>query len=270
MTILFILFQGGGTPPSAWNEGKSKFLNQLKKIGNVYTYQNKVYNIFYYNRKEKGWEDFESNIDFDMDYLDINKHITMIFNDIKTKYNIDKVKLVPIAWSAGGYFAMAFSKKYKKYCKLCVLLDSVTISPKSIKYRLQESKNEIKKYKNFKLTKFDDDELEILQQKIINKNNKSDIMKLNNIVYYLWAIWVNKNLTTKLYVQTLSFYNINLLETKKNSLPDFNNSLKIHDVETLKDNNKFYKNIYVINKTHALFMKKDVAKDIISYIQLLI
>ena len=47
--ILFIMFQGSGTNQKYWNETtKSKFLDRLKTIGSVYTYQDKVYNIYHY------------------------------------------------------------------------------------------------------------------------------------------------------------------------------------------------------------------------------
>ena len=48
--ILFIMFQGSGTNLKAWNEyTESKFLDRLKMIGSVYTYQDKIlYIIFHY------------------------------------------------------------------------------------------------------------------------------------------------------------------------------------------------------------------------------
>lgn len=40
--ILFILFLGNGENIKIWNENtKSKFLNRLKTLGNVYVYQDK-------------------------------------------------------------------------------------------------------------------------------------------------------------------------------------------------------------------------------------
>ena len=38
--ILFVLFQGSGTNLKSWNEyTESKFLDKLKKLGDIYTYE---------------------------------------------------------------------------------------------------------------------------------------------------------------------------------------------------------------------------------------
>ena len=87
--ILFIMFQGAGTNLKSWNEyTKSKFLDRLKKIGDVYTYQDKVNNIWHYDMKDKEHIDFDSNIDFDLSYVNPNTHIKMVYADIQAKYNI--------------------------------------------------------------------------------------------------------------------------------------------------------------------------------------
>ena len=65
--ILFIMFQGAGTNLKTWNEyTKSKFLDRLKKLGDIYTYQDKVNNIWHYDMKDKEHTDFDSNIDFNI------------------------------------------------------------------------------------------------------------------------------------------------------------------------------------------------------------
>jgi hypothetical protein len=46
--ILFIMFQGWATNLKHRNEyTKSKFLDRLKTLGSVYTYQNKTNNIYH-------------------------------------------------------------------------------------------------------------------------------------------------------------------------------------------------------------------------------
>ena len=43
--ILFIMFQGNATNLKYWNEyTRSKFLDRLKELGSVYTYQDKTHN----------------------------------------------------------------------------------------------------------------------------------------------------------------------------------------------------------------------------------
>ena len=42
------MFQGGATNLKHWNEyTKSKFLDRLKTLGSIYTYQDKTYSIFH-------------------------------------------------------------------------------------------------------------------------------------------------------------------------------------------------------------------------------
>ena len=99
--ILFIMFQGSGTNLKSWNETtQSKFLDRLKKLGDVYTYQDKVNNIWHYDMKDKEHTDFDSNIDFDLSYVNPDTHIKMVYDDIQAKYNIEEYKFIPIGWSA--------------------------------------------------------------------------------------------------------------------------------------------------------------------------
>lgn len=63
--ILFIMFQGAGTNLKSWNEyTNSKFLDRLKEIGKVYTYQDKVNNIWHYDVKDPEHKNFDANINF--------------------------------------------------------------------------------------------------------------------------------------------------------------------------------------------------------------
>jgi hypothetical protein len=96
--ILFIMFQGAGTNLKSWNEdSKSKFLDRLKDLGSIYTYQDKVNNIWHYDMTDLQHNDFDSDIDIDLSYVRPNTHIKMVYDDIKKKYkNINEYKLIPI------------------------------------------------------------------------------------------------------------------------------------------------------------------------------
>ena len=92
--ILFVLFQGSGTNLKSWNEyTESKFLDKLKKLGDIYTYQDKIHNIWYYDKSNPEHKDYDSDIDFDLSYVSPDAHIKMVYDDIKKKYkNICVVK----------------------------------------------------------------------------------------------------------------------------------------------------------------------------------
>ena len=84
--ILFIMFQGGGTNLKDWNYyTESKFLDRLKTLGSVYTYQDKTNNIFHYEKSNPEHIDYDSDIDFNLSYIKPNTHIKMIYNDICLK-----------------------------------------------------------------------------------------------------------------------------------------------------------------------------------------
>ena len=77
------MFQGAGTNLKSWNEyTKSKFLDRLKELGNVYTYQDKVNNIWHYDKSDLEHTDFNSDIDFNLSYVKPNTHIKMVYDNI--------------------------------------------------------------------------------------------------------------------------------------------------------------------------------------------
>ena len=140
--ILFIMFQGYATNLKSWNEyTKSKFLDRLKEIGSIYTYQDKTHNIWHYDKTnpEVDYKDFDSDIDIDLSYVNPDKHIKMVYDDIKKKYkNSNDYKFIPIGWSAGCLLALYFTQLYSLQCIHVILLESMVFTPNNIKIRLKE------------------------------------------------------------------------------------------------------------------------------------
>ena len=256
--ILFVMFQGAGTAVNiSGNSSKfcvwqndTKFLNKLKKIGDIFVYQNKLYNVNHYDKSNPDFDDYEPDINFNVDYLDMDKHIEMIYNIIK-KY---KGKFVPVGWSVGGLFALAFAKKYESRCKLCILLDSVIITPKALKCRIAEYKKRklMKKLTNINLKK--------IQYNIIKTGDKNDIKLLIDTVMHRWTIWIKNNIK-KLPIKTLSFSNIDIPCLSSDKC--FNSILRINE-QKLLSKSKNYQYYNYINKGHFLGLEhQDVATDII-------
>lgn len=262
--ILFVMFQGAGTNLKSWNEyTESKFLNRLKKIGKVYTYQDKVNNIFYYNKKDPEYIDYDSDIDFDFKYVNVNTHIKMIYDDILLKYkNIDNYKIIPIGWSAGCLMALYFAQKYKSKCVHTILLDSATWTPKNMKLRLQEiddSGINDKPISNIEFKK--------MLKKLKNKKTTiEDIYLVNDVIHHRRSTFISKHLKLKLSVPTTSFVNIQKPEGKEWS-KSFNNETRLREIKVLKDYNPTNFNAFIFtNKSHYIFNKIQPAKKIISYI----
>ena len=264
---LFIMFQGNGTSIKSWNENtESKFLDKLKTIGDVYTYQDKIHNIWYYNKSEPDYIDFDSDIDFDLSYVDIDKHVKMIFNDLQNKYiNLENYKLIPVGWSAGCYLALYFAQLYSKLCKLVILLDSSLWTSKNIKKRLKELKNDKAGYEypiiNNKYKK-------MLNDWKINHTDIENAYKINNTNNIIRTVFTEKYLNLELPVKTLSFVNIQKPEKKEWS-KEFNNKTRLDEVKILQNKNPDKYIAYILeNKSHYIFNKKSASNFIISKIKL--
>ena len=140
---VIILIHGFGSSKLWWeyafegtaNIRKLDFLDNLKKIGNVYSFNLTWFNINYYgtpeNKKEKliwkkiydKYKEHTSNINFKLEDLDYKNICKFIYNNVIKKYGNNK-KYIVIGHSYGGPIGLLFSKLYKNKCKLCVCIDN--------------------------------------------------------------------------------------------------------------------------------------------------
>ena len=259
--ILFIMFQGSGTNLKAWNEyTKSKFLDRLKDLGTVYTYQDKIHNIWHYDKSNPEYFDYDSDIDIDLNYVNPDTHITIIYDDIKGKYNIEEYKFIPIGWSAGCYFALYFAQIYSTQCIHVILLDSALWTPNNMKIRLKVVDDGIYPITNAKYKK-------MLHNWKTNQTDVEDAYKINNLNNYIRSLFISQYLNLELPVPTLAFVNIQELEKDEWS-KDFNNKLRLSEVKILeKYNPKNFKAIILFNKSHYIFNMIQPAKYIIKQIK---
>ena len=266
--ILFIMFQGSGTNQLYWNEHtKSKFLDRLKELGSVYTYQDKTYNIWHYNKKNPNYVDYDSNIDIDLSYVKPNKYIKMIYDNICKKYkNIDEYKFIPIGFSAGGSFALYFAQLYASQCMHVILLDPDLHTPNNMKKRLQMDIDDLKNTK-YPITNA---QYKKLLQELKTKGGIEDAHKINNINHYIRSLFFSKHLKLELSVPTIAF--VNIQEPEGNILNiAFTNKLKLEEVKILtKYNPENYKAIIFTNKTHYIFNMIQPANIIIKEIKSII
>lgn len=259
------MFQGSSTNIKIWNEyTESKFLDQLKQIGEVYTYQDKTYNIWHYNNViPEEQKDFGSDIDIDLSYVNPDTHIKMVFSNIKKKYDLKKYKLIPIGHSAGCYLALYFAQLYSELCKCVVLLDSALWTPNNMKCRLKIYYNLTKDIypltnKNYK---------KLLNNWKINHTDIEDGYKIDAINIYIRSIFIHENLNLKLSVPTIAF--INIQEPEKDEQDEiFNNKRRLQEMNILKRINTSNYIPYIFkNKTHYIFNKKSAANKIINIIK---
>ncbi len=253
------MFQGGATNLKYWNQHtESKFLDRLKTLGSVYTYQDKTNNIFHYEKTNTEHIDYDSNIDFNLSYVNPNTHIKIIYNDICEKYkNIDKYKFIPIGWSFGGGMALTFSQKYISQCIHCILLDPIYITPNNMQSQLKDLIVDDTNITNVKLQK--------MLYNLKTFNSEENLKILEHTIDYVRFLFYSKHLNLKLSTKTTSFVNIyNPTEYKwqKN-----NNKNRLSEIKILtKLNTENYIAIVFENKTHMIYDKIQPAKKIIKYI----
>lgn len=259
---LFVLFQGSGTNLKSWNEyTKSKFLDKLKSLGDVYMYQDKVYNIWHYDTSDPEHLDFDADIDIDLSYVRPKTHIMMVYNDIRTKYDLTKYNLIPVGWSAGCLFALYFAQQYKAWCIHVILLDSALWTPKNMVLRLQTiNKSGVNRFPqtNMKFKK----RLHAWQ---FDHTNIENMYAINDICHGIRSTFFSKHLKLKLPIPVLSF--VNIQSNDKERSRDWNNKTRLSEIKVLEKHNPLnYKAIVLKNKTHYIFNTVAASKKIIDNI----
>jgi hypothetical protein len=259
--ILFIMFQGSGTNLKDWNETtQSKFLDRLKELGSVYTYQDKTYNIFHYDKFYPGHDDFDKDIDIDLDYVNPDTQIKMVYNDIQSKYNIEDYKFIPIGWSAGCYLALYFAQLYSSHCIHVILLESALWTPNNMKIRLKSIDNGLYPITNSEYKK-------MLQYWKLNHTDGEYLYKINDLNNYIKSLFFSQHLKLELPVPTLAFVNMQKPEGDERS-KDFNNNRRMSEIKILKKHNPDnYTAIIFTNTTHYIFDMIEPAKEIIKEIK---
>jgi len=262
MTNLYILFQGVGMPCDEWNTD-GKFIQSLKKYGKVYMYENKIYNTAYYDKKNPGRNNYGKDIDFNIDYFDIKKHLEIVYNDIiDTIKDFKKYKWISIGFSLGGHLANAFACIYK--CAACVLLDSsMRMLPEFAKKRTEYILKDLLNNKIIKSNK----ELEEILNKIKTEKN------INKYIRYVHELWIYKctKFTSdnyagkKLLVPTYSFMNILINDEIIPELKIGKNEELYKNISYLeKDKNYHY--VLFVGVGHLIFRNKKEVDTIIKNI----
>jgi len=105
--LSFVLFCGGGNLKNDWLEFKGKksiLIDELKRIGNVYTYDPPFY---FDDQTIKEYQKDQRKYLFDPTELDIVIHCKTVYQRVNSKQ-----KLFLIAWSRGYMYANVFGKLY--------------------------------------------------------------------------------------------------------------------------------------------------------------
>lgn len=264
--ILFIMFPGKGGSRNDWNNNSCAdncLTKRLSKIGEIYTFTPLYNNIWYY--ANGFWTDktseyfgkrdelFEPNVDFNLEYFDVETFCRSIYDNVK---HFDG-KFILIGHSLGAVYVYKFSEMYKDRCLFAMLFDGSMIG----KIALENHVGKITLREWFSENKsFDDITNEELQNVIENvkRDDKKSIHLINDLTYYKIRKQHNYDDIIHLSIPFVSFRNI----TKND--PDETNIFE--EGEMLKKYNHNFEIIYLHDKTHFLHKKDDVIEIIIKKI----
>lgn len=264
---IFIFFHGMG---SEVNDGFSTYLiNNIKKIGKVYTYTTKYNNLIYYMNYKNYSNKFNDNINFNMEYLDCKKHCEMIFKDVKKKFkNVKNNNLIILSHSLGNLYGVVFTKLFTKYVLLHVAIDPMLVGKPFLTF----NKKYPQPYQKYNINKLNDEFLKEKQSEIKKEKNKKLKKKYAIDLYYYCHKYIaqyHKKIDyDELFVKTIFIKNYDLMNIKniKQIDKDFldTHNKFIQDID--KNNKNIFDIIYFIDKGHFLHHHKNVANKIINYI----
>jgi len=219
---IIILFNGFGSSKIFWNYAfedkpdlrKIDFLDNIKKIGKTYTFNQPFFNVDYYstpnNKKDKilwgkiyeKYKPHSSNVNFKLDDLDYKIICDKTYNSVKEKYGNNK-KYIIIGHSYGGCIALLFSKLYKNDCVLCCCIDNPPYVLSFFnKYNDENNKNILEKYSNNDELK---KSLRIIKNSEDIKEKNKEIDNIYKLIGYKSSQDRIKYYNTRLYIPTIFF-----------------------------------------------------------------
>ena len=290
--VLFILFPGFGRSHKEWeynieekNNKKNRFylkrlnfLKKLHKLGKVYTYTPKEYDLnYYYTGPNPGYDDyaeiycnlFKKPKKFTLDDINIDKECKRIYNLLKDKNE----KFIPIGHSIGSWFALHFSNLYPSKCLKTIFLDGSYIVPEivNIYYKKRSDKIKSKEITNKNLESLFDKVIENVQENRYKHNKKINkyIEKLDQITGAYYYRIMKKELNGKSKVPIISFRNLNFDIDKGKNKKD-RNDVNMHrvknDEEMYNINGNKITTHYLINSTHFPWRVQIYSEQIINII----
>lgn len=189
---MFIMFPGNGASGKSWNNiehGNECLTKKLSKFGKIYTFTPLYNNIWYYakgiwNDKKSEYfgrrdEIFEDNINFDIEYFDIDKFCENIYEKIKEFSG----KFVLIAHSMGAIYAYKFAEKYKERCLYMMLLDGSMVGNISLNNHIEGVTMREWMDNHKYLDDISNDELHTILEKV-KEDDKQSIQKISTLSYY--------------------------------------------------------------------------------------
>jgi len=289
MKPVVILFNGFGSSKIFWQYGyngtknliKLNFLNKLKNLGDVYTFNSNFFNINYYSipdnvKDKKIWNEIykkykphTKNIQFDLEDLDYKNICEKVYTDVINKYG-DNRKYILVGHSYGSCLALLFSKLYKKDCLLVAVIDNPPyLLDFYKKYDSGKNKKTVDKYFS------NNNDLHMILDKIktngdnqVNVNKEID--KVYKLIEYRSSYDRIKYFNNKLPVPTL-FFRAFHSQPKTKFEKEWNQFSVLEKENLIKNNNSnMFKYIVMLDAEHFIWKNPIYSDTIISEITQLI
>lgn len=268
--VLFILFPGNGGSKNDWNiinKKEPQFLDELQKLGKIYTFTPKYNNIWWYAKgmwlndksEYKGLRDiiFDSNdIDLTLNDFNVEKLCKNIYDQVK---NFDG-KYVLIGHSMGCVYLYKFAELYTSKCLFGVFLDGSSFGKISLQHHVKDKTLKQWLSDNKSFGEITNEELKQITEKV-KLDDKESIQKISQLAYYYVMTQKPYNKNIKLPIPIISFRDIEKLKG------DIDEQNKYDESEMLKKNNSTFEVIYLYDKTHFIHKKSEVVLVIIDKIK---
>jgi triacylglycerol esterase/lipase EstA (alpha/beta hydrolase family) len=281
---VIVLFNGYGSSKIYWDYAfenkpdlrKLDFLDELKKIGKTYTFNQPFFNINYYStpddqKEKKMWgkiyneyKPYSPNINFTLEDIDYKNICEKTYNAVKQKYGNNK-KYIVIGHSYGGVLALLFSKWYKKDCVLCFCIDNVPyVLDRFLFFKNDSEKNNsdiIEKYSNNEELK---KSLNIIKNSKSIKEKNKEINDIHRLIQYKTNQDNVKYYDTKLHIPTV-FFRAYTSQPQEHQIYWFKSSKKEKKIFENDKNLKEY--IIMDNADHYIWENQEFSDTIIDTIK---
>ena len=264
--ILFIIFPGMGSTIEYYKmndvngrfDNKNPFLDELRKLGQIYFVSHNWNNISYYDENEKEEQHlYRSDVGFNLADLNMKSICSKVYEDVKSFNG----SFVLIGHSIGSFPLYYFSQTYASRCLCNFIIDGSLWG----KFYIDNTEhNKLIKNCNKGIT---NEQIQELIEKV-KTYDQSAVNKLKNII----SGCLEKQMPTNaklLKVKTYSFRNLQINEDpggNKDTDKMIQIKIQAEDYFT-KHNPELYKTKYLVNRTHMVFWNKEGRDNILDIIR---
>lgn len=251
---------------------KLDFLDNLKKLGTVYTFNQPFFNIDYYGTPDKKseiliWKKIykkykpcSSNINFTLEDLDYHNICNKIYNNVKAKYG--NQKYIVIGHSYGGTLALVFSKMFSSDCLFCCCIDN---PPHVLEfYKIKNNREDLSVIDEYPDTASLKNTLSIIKNSTDQKERNKYIDKIYALITVKSCQDRIKYYDKKLYTPTIIF-RATIINPKGWQIYFNKYSKKEHLI--LKKNKNLIDYVYMKGADHYIWKNQELSDQIIDKIK---